>query len=197
LECADSSRFSRDDKFLKSIPASSTEEGAGMSRMTLNLLVGVVTTMATVGSAYAGDSRVRTDNPALAAVIQDGIRRSATFRGIVEAIDASDGIVFVEEGRCGHGARACLALSVKQAGPSRLLRVVVDVKKADWDLIGSIGHELYHAVEVLSDRSVNSTSEIYLFYRRAGETSGDRFETPAAINAGDAVRREARQANRR
>jgi hypothetical protein len=168
-----------------------------MERMTLNLLAGVVVTMAMACSAYAGDSRVRTDNPALAAVIQDGIRRSATFRGIVEAIDASDGIVFVEEGRCGHGARACLALSVKQAGPSRLLRVVVDVKKADWDLIGSIGHELYHAVEVLSDRSVNSTSEIYLFYRRAGETSGDRFETPAAINAGDAVRREARQANRR
>jgi len=163
-----------------------------MARMTLNMLAGVMMTMAPVGSTYAGDSRVRTDNPALAAVIQDGIRRSATFRGIVEAIDASDGIVFVEQGRCGHGVRACLALSVKQAGPNRLLRVVVDVRKPDWDLIGSIGHELYHAVEVLSDPSVRSNGAIYLFYRRAGETSGDRFETPAAINAGDAVRREAR-----
>jgi hypothetical protein len=161
--------------------------------MTLNVLAGVVMTMATVGSAYAGDSRVRTDNPALAAVIQDGIRRSATFRRLVEAIDASDGIVFVEEGRCRHSVRACLALSVKQAGPNRLLRVVVDVRKPDWDLMGSIGHELYHAVEVLNEPWVKSSGAIYLFYKSVGEPSGDRFETPAAINAGDAVRREARR----
>jgi len=134
-------------------------------------------TMGTATSAHAGDSRVRTDNPAVAAAIQEGIRRSATFRGLVEAIDASDGFVFVEQGRCGHSVRACLALSVKQAGPSRLLRVVVDVKKADWDLMGSMGHELHHAVEVLSEPSVNSTSAIYLFYRRAGEQcSGTRQE---------------------
>ena len=163
-----------------------------MGKTTCNLLAGVVVTVAAVGSADAGNSRVRTDNPAIAAVIQDGIRRSATFRRIVETIDASDGIVFVEEGRCAPSVRACLALSVKQAGPSRLLRVVVDVKRADWDLMGSIAHELQHAVEVLSDPSVRSNGAIYLFYRRAGETSGDRFETPAAINAGDSVRREAR-----
>ena len=164
-----------------------------MTRTTLNVLAGVVMTMATVGSAYAGDSRVRTDNPAIAAVIQDGIRRSATFRRLVETIDASDGIVFVEQGRCGHGVRACLALSVKQAGPNRLLRVVVDVRIPDWDLMGSIGHVIYHAVEVLSEPWVKSSGAIYLFYKSAGEPSGDRFETPAAIKAGDAVRREARR----
>ena len=163
-----------------------------MARMTLNLLAWVVVTMATACSAYAGDSRVRTDDPALAAIIQDGIRRSATFRGIVEAIDASDGIVFVEQGRSCHGARACLALSVTQAGPNRLLRVVVDVRQRDWDLLGSIGHELYHAVEVLSEPWIKSSGAIFLFYKTVGETSGDRFETPAAINAGNAVRREAR-----
>ena len=165
-----------------------------MSKTTRNLVAVVVLTMVTAGSAHAGDSRIRTDNPAVAAAIQDGIRRSATFRRLVEAIDASDGLVFVEEGRCGHSVRACLALSVKQAGPSRLLRVVVDVKKVDWDLMGSIGHEFHHAVEVLSEPSIKSSSAIYLFYRRAGEQSGDRFETPAAINAGNAIRREARQA---
>ena len=164
-----------------------------MARMTRNLVAGVAMTMATASLSYANDSRVRTDNPIVAAVIRDGIRRSATLRRIVEVIDASDGIVFVQEGRCGHSTRACLALSVKQAGPSRLLRVVVDVKRPDWDLMGSIAHELQHAVEVLSDPSVRSNAAIYLFYRRAGETSGDRFETPAAIRAGDAVRREARR----
>jgi hypothetical protein len=164
-----------------------------MAMTTLNLLAAVVVTMVTACSAYAGDSRVRTDNPVIAAVIQDGIRRSATFRRLVEAIDASDGIVFVEEGRCGHGVRACLPFSVKQSGPNRLLRVVVEVRKPDWDLMGSIGHELYHALEVLSEPNVKSSGAIYLFFKSFGEPSGDRFETPAAIKAGDAVRREARR----
>jgi hypothetical protein len=164
-----------------------------MGKTTCNLLACVVVAAAAVGSAHAGDSRVRTDNPAIAAVIQDGIRRSATFRRLVEAIDASDGIVFVEEGRCRHSVRACLPLSVKQAGPNRLLRLVVEVRKPDWDLMGSIGHELYHAVEVLSEPRVKSSAGIYLFYKSVGEPSGDRFETPAALKAGDAVRREARR----
>jgi hypothetical protein len=60
--------------------------------------------------------------------------------------------------------------------------------------MGSIAHELYHAVEVLSEPWVKSSGAIYLFYKSVGEPSGDRFETPAAIKAGHAVRREARQA---
>ena len=164
-----------------------------MAKPTCNLVAGVVVTMVAAGSAHAGDSRVRTDNPAIAAVIQDGIRRSTTFRRLVEAIDASDGIVFVEEGRCRPSVRACLAFSVKQAGPNRLLRVVVEVRKPDWDLMGSIGHELYHAVEVLSEPRIKSSGALYLFYQNVGEPSGDRFETPAARKAGDAVRREARR----
>ena len=164
-----------------------------MGKTTCNLVAGVVVAVAAVGSAHAGNSRVRTDNPAIAAVIQDGIRRSATFRRLVETIDASDGIVWLEEGRCGLSVRACLAFSVKQAGPNRLLRVVVEVRKPDWDLMGSIGHELYHAVEVLSEPRIKSNGAIYLFYQSVGEPSGDRFETRAARKAGDAVRREARR----
>ena len=164
-----------------------------MGKTTCNLLTGVFMTVAAVGSTHAGDSRVRTDNPAIAAVIQDGIRRSATFRRLVEAIDASDGIVWLEEGRCSPSVRACLAFSVKQAGPNRLLRVVVDVRRPDWDLMGSIGHELYHAIEVLSEPWVKSNGAMYLFYKSVGVPSGDRFETPAARQAGDAVRREARR----
>ena len=101
--------------------------------------------------------------------------------------------MWVEEGRCRHSVRACLAYSVTQAGPNRLLRVVVEVRKPDWELMGSIGHELYHAVEVLSQPWVKSSGAIYLFYKSVGVPSGDRFETPAARKAGDAVRREARR----
>jgi hypothetical protein len=40
---------------------------------------------------------------------------------------------------------------VTAAGPNRILRIQVDTRKAGWDLMGSIGHGLRHAVEVLGD----------------------------------------------
>lgn len=136
--------------------------------------------------------RVRSDDLSIAALINEGQERSATFRRLVETIDASDGIVYIEEGRCYHGVRACLMLSVTVAGPSRVLRIVVDTRKADWDLMGSIGHEMRHAVEVLSDASVRSSAAVYFFYQRIASSSRRTFETEAAIKAGLDVRAEAR-----
>ena len=67
--------------------------------------------------------RVRSNSARIVDAIAQGVERSATFRGLVDTIDATDGLVFVEEGRCGHtGVRACLLLSVTVAGPNRLLR---------------------------------------------------------------------------
>jgi hypothetical protein len=141
-----------------------------------------------------GVPRVRSDNLAIAMLLREGARRSPTFEALVQSIDDTDGIVFVEAGRCGHGVRACLLLSVKMAGPSRLLRIVLDARKADWDLIGSLGHELRHAVEVLSDSTVASSGAIYFFYQRIGATSAGRFETLAAVKTGDTIRAEVRRA---
>jgi hypothetical protein len=140
--------------------------------------------------------RVRSANPILAALIRKAILRSETFRRLVAEIDASDGLVYVQEGRCGRGFRACLPFSVTMAGTSRLLRVIVDLRSPDWDLMGSIGHELQHAIEVLNDASVTSNGAIYFFFKRVGTSSGDGFETNAALDAGDRVRAEARK-NRR
>jgi hypothetical protein len=149
-----------------------------------------------VGVATAsegGPTRVRSDSPTIRTALLEGARRSVTFRQLIETIEGTDGIVFVQEGRCGHGARACLALTVTLAGPNRLLRVVVDVRRADWDLMGSLGHELQHALEVLNDRAVKRDEDMFFLYKRIGQSSGSRFETEAAILAGDSVRREARR----
>jgi hypothetical protein len=42
-------------------------------------------------------------------------------------------------------------VAVTKAGANRMLRVKVDTRKADWDLMGSIGHELRHTIEVLNN----------------------------------------------
>ena len=57
----------------------------------------------------------------------------------------------------------------------------------------SIGHELGHAMEVLSHASVRSPSAMLLLYRRICERCGVSFETNAAVRAGNAVRDELRK----
>lgn len=132
--------------------------------------------------------RVRDNgDPSIAALIREATERSVTFRRLVETIEATDGIVYVEQGKCRRGARAYLLLTVTVAGPHRILRIVVDTRRDRTALMAAIGHELRHAVEVLSDRAVTSDGAIYFFYQREGPTGRERFETAAARLAGSQV----------
>jgi hypothetical protein len=156
------------------------------------LVAGIAETAGAEDADIAPLHRVRSASPAIAVAIREGTERSATFRRLVDTIESTNGLVYVEEGLCGHSVRACLVLSIKVAGPYRMLRILVDTRKADRELIGSIGHELQHAVEVLSDPSVTDYYKVYSFYQREGPTGSDRFETLAAVRAGLEVLAEAR-----
>jgi len=174
-----------------------TQSPARGIRATLSTVLAATVTVVMAQAASAQEpamARVRSSHPAIAGLISEGQQRSGTFRRLVQTIDASDGIVYIEEGKCRHGVRACLATSVTPAGPNRILRVFVDTHKADWDLMGSIGHEMRHAVEVLSDASVRSDSAVFFFYSRVSTSRNERgsFETTAAIQAGLDVRAEVR-----
>jgi len=140
-------------------------------------------------------ARVRSNHPGLAAIMAEAARRSATFRRLVDTIDASDGLVYVDEGTCGHGVKACLTLGVQVAGPHRLLRILIDPrrKRSGCELMASIGHELKHAIEVLGEPGVRDFDAAYAFFERespADRTKG-RFETQAAVRTGLQVDREA------
>jgi hypothetical protein len=143
--------------------------------------------------------RVRSGNPVVRGLVEEAIDASGTFRKIVAAIGATDGIVYVEQGRCYHGLRACLSLAVTNGAGFRFLRVFVDAHElreaskghGRVDLIGTIGHELWHALEVLTEPSLTTTAAIYLFYQREFPTSTNSFETAAAVAVGAKVRKEA------
>ena len=137
--------------------------------------------------------RVRTDDPALATLIQAATDRSPTFRHLAEAIQATDGVVYVQRGRCGHAVRACLPFSVAVAGPHRVLRVLVEDLEPEAEVIGSIAHELWHALEVLDQPGITTGRAMFFFYKSHGSWRGSRFETTAAIVAGNAVRQELRK----
>lgn len=123
-------------------------------------------------------------------MIDEAAQRSATFRRLVKAIEATDGIVYVEQGECAHCVPACLTLSITPTAGYRFLRVLVDGRQPDWEVMSSIGHELRHALEVLGETGLRSTEAIFLFYFREGTTMGETFETDAAIRAGNAVKNE-------
>jgi hypothetical protein len=55
--------------------------------------------------------------------------------------------------------------------------------------MAAIGHELHHAIEVLSDPAVTDYPSMLFFYSKQGEQirTSHTFETPAAIEAGSAV----------
>jgi hypothetical protein len=76
------------------------------------------------------------------------------------------------------------------------LRILIDVRGASTqtgrvDLIGTIGHELWHALEVLADRTLTTAEAIFQFYAREVPTTHASFETKAAVAIGSRVRHEA------
>src|SRR5262245_27258638 len=140
----------------------------------------------------ATESRVRSESPSIRTAIADGIERSPTFRRLVETVGATDGIVYVQEGRCQFNVRACLHLSVGLAGRYRFLRILVTSRKAPGcELISSIGHELQHAVEALSNPKVTSAVDMFQFFDRKKPAGwADTFETNEAVRAGLLVDKE-------
>ena len=159
------------------------------------LAVGIALAVADIAGAETPSSvgsRVRSSSPALVAAITTATEQSPTFRALIDAINATDGIVYLENGSCGHGVRACLA-AVTPAGANRVLRIRVGKYSSLLSLMTAIGHELRHAIEVLSNRDIRSTQAMQQFYLRQGSRgSGGAIETYAAKVAGDSVCAELR-----
>jgi hypothetical protein len=177
-----------------------------MAKRTRNLAVAAVAAavLGTPALSAAADAvpgnqpmtHVRSSNSDLTALIEQAGQRSATFRGLLDTINASDSIVFVEAGDCGHGVRACF-VSVAASGAYRYMRVIVDTRKADWDLMGSIGHELRHTIEVINAPRVRDNVSKHFFYEQIGTRgTATARETRVAVDAGNTVRAEVRRFNK-
>jgi hypothetical protein len=156
----------------------------------------VLVALATPSPAFAqtpvqGSPRVRGSSPAIVDAIEQAIQHSSTFTQLVTAITTTDGIVYVREGTCRFGLRACLA-GVHSAPPIRFIYIKVDSRRSvGCELMASIGHELQHALEVLSTPKVIDNHSLAHFYMRQGATGNDtRLETEAAVQAGLLVEKE-------
>jgi hypothetical protein len=149
-------------------------------------------------SAAENDSpafaRVRSTDPSLSALIDRAATQSPTFQGLLTTIQRSNGMVQVENGKCRHSVWACLRMWMETVNSTRFLRIVIDRRKgdSDVDVMASLGHELQHAVEALSEPGVTDWRDLYNLFDRLGPRNGGRFETADAVHTGDAVRNELR-----
>jgi hypothetical protein len=136
---------------------------------------------------------VRSSAPAVAALIEEGCNRSASFRRLFERVAESNGIVYVEFGNCAFGhLNGCLLPFVVSTTGGRYLRIVVtpDETRTSHDgLIALIAHELQHAIEVLAHPEVVDVDTMLAMYARIGWPLPGRqgYETSEAHAAQDAV----------
>jgi hypothetical protein len=167
--------------------------------MATSILAVPVAATASMAEDAEPTAHVRSDSDAIVALMARASQGSPTFRRILEAIDATDGVVYVSDLKCLDSQRACFT-GVTMGGPRRNLWVRVDVKRHDddWDVMRSIAHELRHTLEILDVPSITSTAAMHLFYQGVGYQGGKRsYETQAAVDAGEAVRDEVRASARR
>jgi hypothetical protein len=135
---------------------------------------------------------VRAADPAMSAVIADGMRRSGTFAHLVLALNKSDVIVYIESGR--QMPTTIVGRMLLVAGPAgyRYLRIQVTGHQRSNELIATVGHELRHALEVAESSSVRDESSLIALYERIGHPStGTRhYDTAAAQATGRQVKAE-------
>ena len=138
---------------------------------------------------------VRSDDALIARLLAEAPALSETFRRLVSEIETTNGLVYVEAGKCQFGVRACLIYRIDVAGPSRILRIVVNTNRDRDGVMGAIGHELQHAWEVLRVPGVTTTQAMFFNAVALAPTATFpiRFETDEAIQAGERIEGEVRR----
>jgi hypothetical protein len=129
-------------------------------------------------------AHVRGLEPRLQALIERGIAVSATFRRLVNELNATDVFVHVRSARMGDGFRGYLVHQVIEANGFRYLRIAVDSRGAEVRVIGLLAHELQHALEVARVPEVGRSINIETFFEKIDDHSCRNarcFETAAAI----------------
>lgn len=111
-------------------------------------------------------SRLRASDEKAAALLQAGVARSATFRLLVQTIDHSDLVVYVETRQLALPGQ----LQFMSATPGgRYVRVTVRPMGLDNDLVPWLAHELWHAVEIAGAPEVSDRASLLRLYERIGD----------------------------
>jgi hypothetical protein len=162
------------------------------------LLLIVLSSFVVASSAFASERdngpRIRPQDDRITAMLAAGVARSASFRALVDRIEASDVYVYVGMSPLLKSTLAGRLSWMTKAGGYRYLRAAISTGLSPDRIISSLAHELQHVVEVIEDSNVVDEKSLETLYKRIGEpsraTASLAWETVAAQEVASRVRRE-------
>jgi hypothetical protein len=124
-------------------------------------------------------------------LLRTGFTQSRTFAALLQRLERSDVLVYIEEVPRLPGALEGRLLMLPQAHGVRYLRIQISMRGSPTDSISTIGHELRHAIEVAEASTVVDDEGLAALYRRIGVDHGNNlFDTIEAQAVGRQVRKE-------
>jgi len=145
--------------------------------------------------AAPASPRLRPDIP-LRALVAEAADRSPSIRELIDRIEASDVVVYVRLRRFTRSdLNGRVALLASMPAGQRYLVVELACGRTDVETMATLGHELFHALEIAGQPSIVDARGLAAYYTQAGEKTGNlpgqvTFETRGAEAAGVQVRRE-------
>jgi hypothetical protein len=167
-----------------------------MSRLvTAALMTGALMPAAAFGGPAdpATVGRVRPLQKSAAAVLKNAVHRSPTITAMIDRIEQSDVIVYINVAPYlpREPAQTTMVSATKVC---RYLMVTLDARTGMHELVALLGHELQHVIEIVDAPDVRDNLGMRTHFRRIGidPTAGDRFETEAARQVTVEIRQELR-----
>ena len=134
---------------------------------------------------------IRSSDQSVRKLLRQGYRKSSTFASLVTRLQRSDVIVYIEDVPRLPGALEGRMMMLPRVNGYRYVRIQIALRGSPEDSIGTLAHELQHAVEVANATDVIDIEGLARLYQRIGIRSGpDVYDTNAAQQTGRTVRRE-------
>lgn len=166
---------------------------AGLDVNAQTLFLDGASTLAEESKSTIRPSHVRSEQVDIEHAIRIGVLRSATFGAIVEELNASDVVAYVESSpRMRQGLNGYLNHRVVISQAWRLVRIRVRPNTSTNRLVSTIAHELQHAVEVARDPRARSYEAMDRLFRSldSGRCIATCMETFDAERVQEEVLRE-------
>ena len=152
------------------------------------LAVTPLTESAALDSPYR---HVRSQDRAVRHLLKRGFKYSYTFRDLMARLERSDVIVYIEYVPDLPASLDGRMMMLPTAHGQRYVRIQIALRGTPDEAVGTLGHELQHAIEVAEATGVRDQTAMTALYERIGLRGGVHvYDTLAAQEVGRTVRRE-------
>ena len=159
-------------------------------RLSCALVLALAAVVVPPPAAAQSPTRIRTLDVSAGAALEEGLERSSRFRSLVAAIEGSDLIVHVVTSIELPGGAVGATRLAWATTDTRYVRIAISADLPREQRIAILAHELQHACEIAGS-DVRDEESMRLLFRSIGRlvdsATGDLYDTPAAIAAGDQV----------